>query len=305
MAGNTLGSDLLALLRLRIKEPTAQQFTDAELYGYMTEGYKKLLAKVGAPECTKAFSVVASQDIYRLDTADATIFTAAKAVATGSFQVLKIHDINFRQAGTLYPVDWLDTTEFAGYSGGSATETSDRPRYWTNYSGKQVIQLWPVPSTASASSTLNGAITNTATSIAVTDASSFPSKGRAVITSTGEQVYYGGKSSNTLTSVIRGDGFTTPTAGTGGDTIKFRPLEVKMSMLPLITNVDANTIFLTEFEDYEAILHYACHLCYLKLDKIEKSMAFLQLFKEQRDEANINMVLSNATRYPAIKAWDE
>ena len=67
------------------------------------------------------------------------------------------------------------------------------------------------------STTLNGDITNSATTITLTDASSFNSAGKIKINK--EIIKYTGKSSNDLTGCTRGENLTTAAAHTSGDTV--------------------------------------------------------------------------------------
>jgi len=67
------------------------------------------------------------------------------------------------------------------------------------------------------STTLNGDITNSATTITLTDASSFNSSGKIKINK--EIIAYTGKSSNDLTGCTRGQNLTTAAAHTSGDTV--------------------------------------------------------------------------------------
>ena len=67
------------------------------------------------------------------------------------------------------------------------------------------------------STTLNGDISNSATTITLTDASSFNSSGKIKINK--EIIAYTGKSSNDLTGCTRGENLTTAAAHTSGDTV--------------------------------------------------------------------------------------
>ena len=67
------------------------------------------------------------------------------------------------------------------------------------------------------STTFNGDITNSATTITLTDASSFNSSGKIKINK--EIIAYTGKSSNDLTGCTRGENLTTAAAHTSGDTV--------------------------------------------------------------------------------------
>ena len=65
--------------------------------------------------------------------------------------------------------------------------------------------------------TLNGNISNSATTITLTDASSFNSAGKIKINN--EIIAYTGKSTNNLTGCTRGQNSTTAAAHTSGDTV--------------------------------------------------------------------------------------
>jgi hypothetical protein len=69
----------------------------------------------------------------------------------------------------------------------------------------------------SATTTLNGTITSSATSIVLTSAASFAASGTIVIDT--ESITYSGKSTNTLTGCVRGANGTTAAAHTSGATV--------------------------------------------------------------------------------------
>ena len=80
---------------------------------------------------------------------------------------------------------------------------------------------WGGTTAADPATTLNGALNadtagtgGSGTSVVLTDASSFPSSGSIVVNET-EVIAYGGKTSNTLTGITRGQDGSTATAGTG------------------------------------------------------------------------------------------
>ena len=64
---------------------------------------------------------------------------------------------------------------------------------------------------------MNGDISNSATTITLTDASSFNSAGKIKINN--EIIAYTGKSTNDLTGCTRGQNLTTAAAHTSGDTV--------------------------------------------------------------------------------------
>ncbi len=76
---------------------------------------------------------------------------------------------------------------------------------------------WGGTTSGSITTTLNGSINSSATSIVLTDASSFTATGTIVIDT--ESITYSGKSTNTLTGCTRGANGTTAAAHTSGATV--------------------------------------------------------------------------------------
>ncbi len=76
---------------------------------------------------------------------------------------------------------------------------------------------WGGTTSGSVTTTLNGSINSSATSIVLTDASSFTATGTIVIDT--ESITYSGKSTNTLTGCTRGANGTTAAAHTSGATV--------------------------------------------------------------------------------------
>ena len=67
------------------------------------------------------------------------------------------------------------------------------------------------------SDTLSSNITDSVTSIPLSDSTDFPSRG--IVTIGTEEIYYSGNSSNTLTGCVRGFHGTSASTGTSGDTV--------------------------------------------------------------------------------------
>ena len=78
--------------------------------------------------------------------------------------------------------------------------------------------LWGGTTNGAETSTLNGGITDSATTLTLTDASSFPTAGTVLINE--ELITYTGKSTNDLTGLTRGQEGTSAAAHTSGDTVR-------------------------------------------------------------------------------------
>ncbi len=77
--------------------------------------------------------------------------------------------------------------------------SSGVPQYYNLW--KNRVRLYPIPATASAATTLNGAIASTATTITLTDASDFPEQGYLRVNN--EIIQYNNKATNVFDKAFR------------------------------------------------------------------------------------------------------
>lgn len=252
-------SAMITDVRSRIVEDTADFFTDAEILRWLNQGYKNFIAKTEWASRIKAYSITANQYKYDIPS-----------------DCMKIEDVRWQDKYKVFP---KDREEFASLVGPAVTSTSTRPNIYEAYPWDGSIRIHPVPSAASASTTLNGGINSSVTTITLTSATSFPSSGRAIIES--EQILWYAKSGNDLQQVVRGDGATTAASHSTGVTISYAPLEVYMTYQPadLATSPAVGTITSPSYD--EAIINYACHVAMLKREKYTESQLFKKLYDEQ------------------------
>lgn len=250
---------LITDVRSRIVEDTADFFTDAEILRWLNQGYKNFIAKTEWASKIKAFAITANQFKYDLPS-----------------DLIKIEDVRWQDK---YKIWHKDREEFAALVGPGNQSVSTRPYMYELYPWDTSIRVHPIPSVASAATTLNGAINSSVASITLTDASSFPSFGRIIVES--EQILYFAKSSNTLTQCIRGDGATTAASHVDTTAVSYAPLEVYMTYQPadLATSPAVGTITSANYD--EALINYACHVAMLKREKYTES----QLFRKFYDDA--------------------
>jgi len=248
-------------VRNRLKEASADFYADADINSWLNYGYRDFARKTQWFEKIKAYDVVANQFIYNVPD-DA------------------IH-IELVRWADQYFVRNRDIEEFFRFAG-FADQSGDRPYVYTlNYPWDKKFRVFPIPSTTSASTTINGAHADSATTIALTDASSFPQRGRAIVGS--EQILWYAKSGNNLTQVVRGDGFTTAAALSGGETIKYAPLEVYMTYLP--PDATGSVDFRIRDADDEALVAYAVATAFRKRDRYKEADRHFDIYKAISDAA--------------------
>ena len=247
-------SNLRADVRSRIVESTADFFSDAEIDRWINQGYKRFISITEWAEKIKAIPMVANQFEYSLGS---------------DFQ--KIQKVSFDDAYEVEPKDMDDFLAERGTSNG----TSDRPTMYTQFPWDQKIRIYPVPSAASAATTVTGAHNTSVTTITVGSTTSFPSYGRVIIGT--EQILYYSKTATTLVGCVRGDGDTTAASYSGTEAVTEAPLWVQMKYQPADLTASIDTKIGPNYE--EALIAYACGAALGKRDEYEKSAAFYGVFK--------------------------
>lgn len=241
-------------VRSRIVEPSADFFADSELNTWLNQGYKNFAAETLWFEKIFGFSPTAGTEEYTLPSDN--IF------------------INQVMWDDRWPVHDQDLEEFRRYVSTANFTQSTRPFVYTLFPWDGRIRLYPIPS-AAISTTLNGGINSSVNSIVLTDASLFPSRGRILIGT--EQIYYTGKSSNTLTGCGRGDSFTTAASHSNGDACSVARCWLYMSYMPpdMTASIDSRTGPLFD----EALISYAVSIALTKRDRYSQASYYNKVYQ--------------------------
>lgn len=268
-------------VRARIVEANADFFsTDTDILRWLNYGYRNFVLKVGCLEKVKGYAMVANKYEYDLPS--------------------DLLDIVLMRWKDQYFVRWRDMEEFSRIAAYSDA-TSDRPTIYRIFPNQSTFRIYPIPNAASASTTLNGAINASVTSITLTSSTSFPARGRILIGS--EQIAYYANASNVLTC-IRGDGGTTAASHSNGDPVTELPLTMHYSYIPpamVVSTVDCQLP--VQYE--EAVIAYATAACFRAKDKYEVASQYKALYKEILDEAIATTRRQQRDRLPAIKDADQ
>lgn len=261
----TAWSVLRSDIRNRLVETSADFFSNAELLEWGNYGYKNFIARTEWTEKIKAYPMVANQYEYDLPS-----------------DALKVNLVMFEDSYRVVPKDLEEFRRYVGFADGE----SDRPDIYRLWPHDGKIRVYPIPSTASASSTISGAHNTTVTTVSLVDATNFPERGRAIINGS-EQIMWFAKSGNNLTQVVRGSDYSSAASYAGGETIAYAPMEVYLSYMPASLSADGDTLRIGPVFE-EAIVHYVVATGLMKRDKYKEAekhkSAFDEICKKAREE---------------------
>ena len=237
-------SDIRTDVRNRLIETTADFFTNAELLTWINYGYKNFVQRTEWLEKMRAYPIVANQYDYTLPS-----------------DLVKVQKVRYRDNQTVEIQDleeWFDSV-------GTFQGTGTPPQIYRLFPWHSTLRIYPIPSAASEATTVNGAHSSSVTTIALTDATDFPSRGVVYINSS-EQVRYTAKSGNNLTGCIRGDGGTTAGTYAGSEAVSWAELEIYYTYMPTLLSGDSDVLATPTMYD-EVIVDYALGVGLQKRDK--------------------------------------
>jgi hypothetical protein len=177
----------------------------------------------GSPTVTLNFS-----SAHNMIPGDIILLDNFTAITNSNFSASDFDDKKFMVAST--PTNTTLTITMPSNESGSGATTSGGIRIQKYYTVGPAVQAkgfgwglgsWSGEDASAVSTTLNGAINSSVTSITITDASQFSSSGTNFAIIGSEEISYTGITSNTLTGVTRGVAGTTAASHSDGATITF------------------------------------------------------------------------------------
>lgn len=271
---------MLRMVRKNLGNPPYEKVDDEDIIDELNEGQREVAHERLWPFYETLFSAsrVASQKSYDIDS-DAVV-GKQHGIIVDSQPMVKVGSSEF----DLY--FWDSTTS------GESTHAL----VWENK-----IHLWPIPDTAASSTTLNGAITATATSLILTSASGFRAPGRLIIGT--EVIGYETISSNTLGGLTRGLEETTAAAHSDLDAVTERDIIYRAHKEPddLVDISDETAI-----PDPAVLIHRATRE--LAIGKLQDS-SLHDRYKLKHEEAlkklRDNFSVKSTSQFMHIKDRDE
>jgi len=232
-------AQLRTFTRALLSEPTAKYWTDAELNTYINDG-QNLFCDL--TDCLSDISTASSVQ-YQSDYDCPTDYT-------------KLQRVEFVKGNSVYDVTPATLSE--QYTG--TTRNSMSQPFRVNLVG-DTLRFDSRPSSAAASTTLDGTITAAATTLDLTSVSGFPREGRLIIGS--EVIEYWNISSTTLSPCTRGVEGTTAAVHTDLDAVTLRDIYIYHNKRAATLSSDSDTTQLpAQFENASA--HYAAYIGRLK-----------------------------------------
>lgn len=258
-------ADLRTRTRRLLREDVAQLFDDAKLNDFLSEGIRDFSSHVLWYQRILALSLVANQFEYSLPA-----------------DTMKIEMVRYQEQIQLRV---MDATEWAQWNYRNPLPTGTPPRGAYLSPHDKLLSITHRPTSASAATTVSGALSSSATTIPCASTTNFPSYGRILVTTAGvtEQVRYFAKDATNFLQCRRGDGDTTAAAHNNLDAISLGDIELLTRALPPdITGSD-----IPKFPDrfVHALPKYAAHLGYYHRLLYNEGRVLLADYLTTRDEA--------------------
>lgn len=228
-------AQIRTLARTLLSEPTASYWSDTELNNYIGYGLEDFCNQTDVLEDISTDSLVQYQADYTLP----SDYTKIKQV-----ELVKGNSNYY-----IYPQDLQEA-----YTG-TTKNTSNPPQTYNIWEGK--LRLGERPSNAAASTTLDGTITDSATTLDVASASGLPRHGRILIDS--EVIEYWAISSETLSPCTRGCEGTTAAAHTTLATVTLRDMWIYHFKKDAELSTDASTPTIPS-QFHEALAYYCASI---------------------------------------------
>ena len=265
-------------IRNRLVETTADFYTNAELLVWINYAIKRFVQRTEWLEKMRGFALVANQYDYTL-----------------ASDALKVLAVRYRDQYDVMP---LDMAEWFNYVG-TFQSTGVPPQVYRAFPWDTKLRIYPIPSAASAATTVTGSHNTSVTTITVGDTTDFPTRG-TVILNDSEQVRYTAKTATTFTGCIRGDGGTTAASYTGTETVKWAELEVYYTYQPVALSGDSDTVATPPMFD-ETIVDYVLSIALQKRDKYALAEKHFKRAEEYVNRALEDRTKATRDRYPNFK----
>lgn len=271
-------SDLRTETRRRVGELSTAFFSDAEINSLLNEAQLDFSSIGGVVEGDRGFALVANQYEY----SPPSDFINTKQLLLGGEDKL------------LYVTPRELFNRLNAQEGITGT-----PTHWSIWA--KVVRVYPAPNAASSSTTLNGALTSSATTITVVSTSGFPTSGRAIIDS--EEVQYFATSTTQLLQVKRGQAGTT--AASHLDAAAVREAELRLFYYKTAKAMSADSDAADIPAEYHYILpYYAAGMLKIKDRQYDQSTALLSFFEQKKREAWAEIRRRQRDRNPRLLPAD-
>ena len=265
-------------IRNRLVETTADFYTNAELLVWINYAYRRFIQKTEWLERMRAQPIVANQYEYTLPT-----------------DVTKIVAVRYRDQYDVAPLDMAEWFEYVGTFQSTGVPT----QVYRQFPWDTKIRIYPIPSAASAATTVTGVHNTSVTTITVGSATDFPTRG-TVILNDSEQVRYTAKTATTLTGCLRGDGGTTAASYVGAETVKWAELEVYYTYMPTALASDSDVLATPSMFD-ETIADLTLSIALQKRDKYALAEKHFTRAEEYITKALEDRTKQNRDKYPNFK----
>lgn len=236
-------------------------------------------------------------------------------------QRYKTYNIVENQMDYELPVDYIDEIEVSHDWGsplvhatqtdhhsatGSTPFTSNTiPYYYTflRKGNQRFIRVFNRPDTSAAANDLDGAITDSATTMTLTSSNDFPEKGRVIVNTEVIEYNNNNTTTNVLSGLTRGLEDTTAAAHSDTDVVTDRDLQLLYFSRNADLTADADIPLFSE--DYHTLpIYYTLWKTLLAKKKLEEAQMYKLMFDQGVLDATNDTARTRLARPGQIKAWD-
>lgn len=265
-------------VRSKLREATADFYSDAEITTWVNYAYKRFIQKTEWLEKMRGIVLVANQFEYTLPS-----------------DIIKIIAVRYRDQWTIDPKDLEAWFRYVG----TFQRSEAKPEIYRQFPWDGKLRLYPIPNTAGEATTITGSHNTSVTTITVGDTTDFPYRG-IVILNDSEQVRYYAKTATTLLQCVRGDGGTTAASYTGTESVKWAEIELYYTYLPTALSADGDILATPSIYD-ECIVDYAFGVALTKNDKENIGKAHISMAESVMNEAREERAKMARDKYTYIK----
>lgn len=265
-------------VRQRIGETSTTHFTDAQINAVLNEAQRDFASVGGIVEADTGYSLVANQYLY-----------TSPANYINSRYLLFEEDTKLR---------YITHRELFNFLRAQPDSKGD-PEYWSLWDRE--IRVFPAPSASADSTQLDGAATDTATTITVDSTTGFPTSGRIKINS--EEIQYYNTNATQFLQCRRGMAGTTAASHLDNDAVNELNLRLFYYKDPDAMTAGGDVPEIPA-PYHDILIYYAASMLKNKDMLYDQAQYFMGIYLQKKAQAHAEIKMRQRDRAPRMLPGD-